>query len=153
MTINREINTHADIPAFFSNRLVWWMYGGCPGGTTPKCSRQLPEFLTSYETSLPFQSCFLLISAEYFMTHGVFTVSKAGNISQIPCVHECSVSHVWLSVDCSWPGSSVHWDSPGKNPRVGCHFLLQVRYSRYSEKIQQWTLRKNKSLGRLYSLG
>ena len=23
------------------------------------------------------------------------------------------------------PGSSVHWDSPGKNTRVGCHALLQ----------------------------
>ena len=28
-------------------------------------------------------------------------------------------------VDCSPLGSSVPWDSPGKNTRVGCHFLLQ----------------------------
>ena len=28
-------------------------------------------------------------------------------------------------VDCSPPGSSVHGHSPGKNTRVGCHFLLQ----------------------------
>ena len=28
-------------------------------------------------------------------------------------------------VDCSPPGSSVHGDSPGKNTRVGCLFLLQ----------------------------
>ena len=28
-------------------------------------------------------------------------------------------------VDCSLPGSSVHWDSPGKNTGVGCHALLQ----------------------------
>ena len=26
---------------------------------------------------------------------------------------------------CSPPGSSVHWDSPGKNTGVGCHTLLQ----------------------------
>ena len=26
---------------------------------------------------------------------------------------------------CSLPGSFVHGDSPGKNTRVGCHFLLQ----------------------------
>ena len=26
---------------------------------------------------------------------------------------------------CSPPGSSVHGDSPGKNTRVGCHFLFQ----------------------------
>ena len=28
--------------------------------------------------------------------------------------------------DCSPPGSSCPWDSPGKNPGVGCYFLLQV---------------------------
>ena len=28
-------------------------------------------------------------------------------------------------MDCSPPGSSVHGDSPGKNTRMGCHFLLQ----------------------------
>ena len=27
--------------------------------------------------------------------------------------------------DCNLPGSSVRGDSPGKNTRVGCHFLLQ----------------------------
>ena len=28
-------------------------------------------------------------------------------------------------MDCSPPGTCVHGDSPGKNTRVGCHFLLQ----------------------------
>ena len=28
-------------------------------------------------------------------------------------------------MDCSLPGSSVHWDCPGKNTGVGCYFLLQ----------------------------
>ena len=28
-------------------------------------------------------------------------------------------------MDCSPPGSFVHGASPGKNIRVGCHFLLQ----------------------------
>ena len=28
-------------------------------------------------------------------------------------------------MDSSLPGSSAHGDSPGKNTRVGCHFLLQ----------------------------
>ena len=38
-----------------------------------------------------------------------------------------SFSCVWLCnpTDCSPPGSSVHWDSPGKNTGVGCHALLQ----------------------------
>ena len=35
-------------------------------------------------------------------------------------------SHVWLcNPDCSPPGSSVHWDPPGKNTGVVCHALLQ----------------------------
>ena len=28
-------------------------------------------------------------------------------------------------MDCSLPGSSAQWDSPGKNTGVGCHALLQ----------------------------
>ena len=28
-------------------------------------------------------------------------------------------------MDCNPPGSSVHWDSPGKSTGVGCHALLQ----------------------------
>ena len=28
-------------------------------------------------------------------------------------------------MDCSWPGSSVHGDSPGNNTGVGCNALLQ----------------------------
>ena len=28
-------------------------------------------------------------------------------------------------LDCSLPGSSVPWGSPGKNTGVGCHALLQ----------------------------
>ena len=28
-------------------------------------------------------------------------------------------------MDCSSPGSSVHWDSPGHSIGVGCHALLQ----------------------------
>ena len=28
-------------------------------------------------------------------------------------------------MDCSLLGSSAHWIFPGKNTRVGCHFLLQ----------------------------
>ena len=29
-------------------------------------------------------------------------------------------------MDCSPPGSSVHWDSPGKNTEVCCHSFLQA---------------------------
>ena len=36
------------------------------------------------------------------------------------CMLSC-FSHVWLL----WPHGLCPWDSPGKNTRVGCHFLLQ----------------------------
>ena len=35
-----------------------------------------------------------------------------------------SVANPW-TIDCS--GSSLKWDSPGKNTGVGCHFLLSPR--------------------------
>ena len=40
----------------------------------------------------------------------------------------CSCKVMFKSCDpMDWnrPGSSVPWDFPGKNARVGCHFLLQ----------------------------
>ena len=37
--------------------------------------------------------------------------------------HSCLT--LWDSMDCSPPGSSAQWDSPGKNTGVGCHALLQ----------------------------
>ena len=57
-------------------------------------------------------------------------------------------SHVWLCdpMDCSLPGSSVH-DSPGKNTRVDCHFLLQGLFPprdqthvSYVSSIGRWVL-------------
>jgi len=42
----------------------------------------------------------------------------------------CLVTHVWLCnpMDYSPPGSSVHWDSPGRILELGCHALLQVSH-------------------------
>ena len=37
---------------------------------------------------------------------------------------------------CSWPGSSVHGDSPGKNTGVGCRALLQKIFL-----MQEWNPR------------
>ena len=39
--------------------------------------------------------------------------------------------------DCGPPGSSVHWDSPGKNPGVGCHFLLQCMKVKSQSEVAQ----------------
>ena len=38
------------------------------------------------------------------------------------CVHALTLCN---PMDCSPPGSSGHWNFPGKNTGVGCHFLLQ----------------------------
>ena len=38
------------------------------------------------------------------------------------------------AMDCSPPGYSVFWDSPGKNTGVGCHFHLQR-----SSQPRDWT--------------
>ena len=47
--------------------------------------------------------------------------------SRTSVLYLVSQSHQTLChpMDCSPPGSSVPVDSPGKNPRVGCHALLQ----------------------------
>ena len=41
----------------------------------------------------------------------------------------CLMAHLcpthWDPMRCSRPGSLGHGDSPGKDPGVGCHFLLQ----------------------------
>ena len=51
------------------------------------------------------------------------------NKEQYSCAVLCLVSQsrltLWDPVDCSPPGSSVHGGSPGQNPGVGCHALLQ----------------------------
>ena len=40
-------------------------------------------------------------------------------------------------IDGSPPGSTISWDSPGKNTGVGCHFLLQcVKVKSESEVAQ-----------------
>ena len=48
---------------------------------------------------------------------------------QVASAYVCSVAQLcptlWDLMDCSPPGSSVHGDSPGKNPGVVCHALLQ----------------------------
>ena len=51
-----------------------------------------------------------------------------GNSLHEGCVHTNlfpSCLTLCNPMDCSLPGSSVHGDSPGKNPGAGCHFLLQ----------------------------
>ena len=41
------------------------------------------------------------------------------------CAHTQSRPTLCDTMDCSPPGSSAHGDAPGRDTRVGCHFLLQ----------------------------
>ena len=40
-------------------------------------------------------------------------------------------------IDCSPPGSPRPWVSPGKNPGVGCHFLLQCMKVKSESEVAQ----------------
>ena len=43
-------------------------------------------------------------------------------------------------MDYSPPDPSVHWDSPGKNPGVGCCALLQVIFPTQGSNLQLLSL-------------
>ena len=71
----------------------------------------------------------------HFFPQGIFSTEvSVKNIYLVSnCVLDCcccclvtkSCSTLCYLMDCSWPGSSVHGDSPGKNTGVGYHFVLQ----------------------------
>ena len=46
-------------------------------------------------------------------------------VSPVLCLVAQSCTTLCDPMDCSWPGSSVHGDSPGKNTGVGCYALIQ----------------------------
>ena len=66
-------------------------------------------------------SFFFLIIAQYWTTilsAWVFSFAVLCLVAQLyPTL--CN------PIDCSPPSSSVHWDFPGKNTGMDCHFLLQ----------------------------
>ena len=81
----------------------------------------------------------------------------------------------WANVQCTWSVSQsvmsaslwphgLHstrllclWNSPGKNTRVGCHFLLQGIHLKltqnYKSTICQWNLKKMKNIYLVSHLG
>ena len=74
---------------------------------------------------------FLLVC--HLLFHSVSSVCSSLNFLKIVDLKSlsvlCLVAQSCLTLcgpmDSSPPGSSVHGDSPGKNPAVGCHALLQ----------------------------
>ena len=63
-------------------------------------------------TVLPPNSCVEILA---------FSTSRAA----VLCLVAQSSPTLCDPMDCSSPGSSVHWDSPGKNTGVGCHAIFQ----------------------------
>ena len=61
------------------------------------------------------------LSVEYIYLH----ISTYTHTHVMPCLVAQLCLTLCDPVDYSLPGSSVHWDSPRKNTRLGCHFLLQ----------------------------
>ena len=55
----------------------------------------------------------------------VFSFLKLPSTPCVLCVVAQSCPALCDPTDCSPPGSSVHWDSPGQNAGVGCQALLQ----------------------------
>ena len=54
-----------------------------------------------------------------------FVIAFLPRSCAVLCLVAQSCSTLCDPMDCSWLGSSFHWDSPGKNTGVGCHALLQ----------------------------
>ena len=46
-------------------------------------------------------------------------------IGDVLCLDPQSCPTLFNPMDCTPSGFSVHWDSPDKNPGMGCHALLQ----------------------------
>ena len=55
----------------------------------------------------------------------VFWGQRDFNLNSVLCWVTQSCPTLCDPKNCSLQGSSVHWDFPGKNTRVGCHTLLQ----------------------------
>ena len=77
--------------------------------------------------SLPFLSFIVPSFTWKFPLASPIFLKRSVCVCLCVCVCTCALSHVWLlvtpwSVACQAPFS---WNFPGKNTRVGCHFLLQ----------------------------
>ena len=71
----------------------------------------------------------LLVKLNYYLKQKAVGNIKNYFVPSLVCPGLCSVAQSCLTLcdpmDCSPPGYSVQWVSPGKNTGVGCHALLQ----------------------------
>ena len=97
-------------------------------------ARQAPLFSTISQSLLKVMSIESVMLPNHLILCCPFSFClqsfrASGSFPHIHCAALCLVAQSCLilcdPVDCSPPGSSVHGDSPGKNPGVGCHALLQ----------------------------
>ena len=62
------------------------------------------------------------------MTGGFFTLKYKTRYLKVKMLVTQSCLTLCDPMDCSRLGSCVHWDSPGKNTDLGCHFILQGNF-------------------------
>ena len=81
------------------------------------------KFFTQYSLSKHFQQKEQAYSKIEISIN--FNRQEHQNINAGCCLATKSCLTLCDHMDCSPPGSSVQWGFLGKNPGVGCHFLLQ----------------------------
>ena len=100
--------------------LVPWPQEGGDICITVTSYGENPNEIFGQSITLNHTSCFLIqvscIAGRFFTFWATSAVLYC--VAQL-CLTLCD------PMDCNLPGASVHGDSPGKNPGVGWHFLLQ----------------------------
>ena len=69
------------------------------------------------------------------MTNSKWYCSKAAAVAAAKSLQSCPT--LCDPIDGSPPGNPHPWDSPGKNTRVGCHFLLQCMKVKSDSEVAQ----------------
>ena len=76
-----------------------------------------------------FSSFFIFLNERCWLVLTDATKSKVHTTNMDSSAYVCLAAQLCPTfcspMDCSLPGPSLHGDSPGKNPGVGCHSLLQ----------------------------
>ena len=76
-------------------------------------------------------------SHHYFPVNETYLVSRLLTSLVLTAKSLQSCSTLCGPTDGSPPGSPHHWDSPGKNTGVGCHFLLQCMKVKSESEVAQ----------------
>ena len=111
-------------------RIMEWVAISSPGDLPdPGIKSTFPMSPALKEDSLPVEPSGKLLNLNVTVQYTTYCVRvlllfEIEEFSSFVLSHSV-VSNSLRPMDCSLPGSSVHWDSPGKNTGVGCHALFQ----------------------------